>query len=94
MRNLTTQAGIYISVWMIGGTAVGIYALANGSVIAGVLMLLGAATFLGILSRERGCAGRDSHRRRMSRCERGRAAGHSPSDSQRGGIGGDVRCRV
>jgi hypothetical protein len=34
---------------MIGGTALGIYALANGSVIAGVLMLLGAATFLGIM---------------------------------------------
>lgn len=49
MRNPATQAVIYISVWMIGGTALGIYALANGSVIAGVLMLLGAATFLGIM---------------------------------------------
>ena len=48
MRNAAAQAGIYLSVWMIAGTALGIYALTHGSVIAGILMLLGAATFLGI----------------------------------------------
>lgn len=43
------RAGIYITLWMIGGIALGIYALTIGSVIAGILMLLGAAGFLGIL---------------------------------------------
>ena len=67
MRNAVAQAGIYLSVWMIAGTALGIYALTHGSVIAGILMLLGAATFLGILIRECGCGGHDRRHRRMSR---------------------------
>lgn len=49
MKNTVAQAGIYIGLWIIGGTALGIYALTNGSVIAGILMLVGAAIFVGIM---------------------------------------------
>lgn len=49
MRSPAVRAGIYMAVWMICGTALGIYTLTEISVIGGTAMLLGAALFLGIL---------------------------------------------